>query len=281
MSEFDTKCFVKKKGEAFTNLTHPLNRASLFGDGLFETMVFQEGRILHGDQHMERLHFGLNMLGISNEGVSTIGQLESLIKTKVTSEVHPILRIRWNVYREGIGKYTPLSDRAEESLFLQEFVPTPTIKPKAYISKAIILYPSPWENCKTLNALPYVMANRERAHLSMEEVILLDEHGYISEAGSSNLFWQNGNKLFTPDLKHHAIKGVGRTLILTGASRFNFEVVVGSFRPKDVLKAERVFTTNITGLSYIQSLADKRFETGGLEEIASLLPQLPTPKLLP
>ncbi|WP_114750999.1 aminotransferase class IV [Pleomorphovibrio marinus] len=281
MSEFETVYFTKEVDGTFKGLSQPPSRASFFGDGLFETMVFQKGSILNGHHHMDRLHFGLNALGISEEGISTIVQLESLIKTKVTSGANLPLRIRWNIYREGLGKYTPLSDKAEESLYLQEFVPSPTIKSKAFISDKIKLYPSPWANCKTLNALPYVMANRERVKLSMDEVILLDEHGFISEAGSSNLFWQKGNKLFTPDLKHHAIMGVGRSVILAQASQLKYDMVEGSFLPKEIMEAERVFTTNISGLSYIQSIEGKSFKTGGLEDIASLFPKPPTPKLRP
>ncbi len=281
MFEFETKNLVKTQNGEFIALQKGLNRAFLFGDGIFETMVFHNGNILYADQHQSRQQEGLKALGISNEFVTPIKQIEAYIQTKIKPDKDLTLRIRWNVYRGGQGKYTPETDHPEEILTLQRFSPAISQKPKSYLCKEIKLFPTPWSRCKTLNALSYVMANRERVQRKMDEVILLDGDGYLSEAGSSNLFWQKGNTLYTPDLRHNAIKGVARSVILKYAPSLNFKVKVGSYKPEVLAKADRLFTTNVTGISYIGQLGDIVYETGESEELKSLFPFYFKPKPRP
>jgi 4-amino-4-deoxychorismate lyase len=213
--------------------------------------------------------------------VTHVQQIQAFVNDKIKPNEGITLRIRWNVYRGGLGKYTPETDLPEENLIIQRFMSVAPIKQRAFISKNIKLYPTPWSQCKTLNALCYVMANRERVHQKMDEVILLDGDGYLSEAGSSNLFWQKGNTLYTPDLMHNAIRGVARSVIIEHAPSIKFNVVVGSFKPEELFQANRLFTTNVTGISYIDTLENKQYETDGLEELNSLFPYYFKPKPQP
>jgi hypothetical protein len=44
MSEFETVILEKSQSGEFIQQNKPLNRAFLFGDGIFETMVYQKGK---------------------------------------------------------------------------------------------------------------------------------------------------------------------------------------------------------------------------------------------
>lgn len=231
---------------------HKINRAFLFGDGLFETMVFQNGQIRFSDFHLKRLLTGCRVLGMSCDKLSTIKEIERVLKLKLGQD--KALRVRWNVFRAGRGKYTPLTDEVEESLIIENFYPAPLIKQLAFVHPEIFLSRSPWSSCKTLNSLPYVIANRDRVKLGMDEVILMGQEGFVSEAGAANLFWVKSGVFYTPSLHTGCIDGIGRSIIINFLKSKGYEVQEGCFGLEDMYEASSVFTSNVTGISYLNTL---------------------------
>lgn len=235
------------------------NRGFLFGDGLFETMIYCDGKLRFGGYHYERLLEGCRKLILEVYELSTIDMIENELVMRFGSEI--ALRVRWNVFRGGEGKYTPESNILSESLQIQVFQPSPMIKQKAYFSDSIIVPKSPWSHCKTLSALTYVMANIERKNLAVDEVILCNSEGYVSEAGSSNIFWIKERMFFTPSLKCSCIAGVGRRVLIEKLQALGIGIVEGEFLPKDILEADFVFTTNVTGVSFIAQIGETVYKT--------------------
>ncbi|SHM93151.1 branched-chain amino acid aminotransferase [Cyclobacterium lianum] len=244
------------------------NRAFLFGDGIFETMVFANGQIRFGKDHQERLMNGFRQLRISADAFPDIHRVEALIRE--LPEGRKSCRVRWNLYRAGSGKYTPSSPGHEESLMLTEFQPAPKVKKAAYFCTSIHLQNSPWANCKTLNALPYVMANLERQEKGMDEVILMDAWGHVSEAGSSNIFWIKNDIYYTPSLEKNCVAGVARKQILRRIAEVGKSCKTGSFSADHLLDADQVFVSNVSGISYIEEIADRRFSCRPVAEIESI-----------
>lgn len=235
-----------------------VNRAALFGDGIFETMVYRNGRIRFSKEHEERLQAGLNQLKIIPSGLS-VQILEAYVKQQFPKESQ--LRIRWNVFRRGLGKYTPLDNSAQDLILIQPLDQPILTKSQAYISKDITIAPSPWSHCKTLNALPYVMANIERKEKGMDDVILLDIHGFVSEAGSANIFWVKENVFYTPSLSCNCIAGVGRRKIIEALQQEGAILEEGRFTVEELLRADQVFTSNVTGVAYIAELGNRSYNT--------------------
>lgn len=232
-----------------------VNRAFLFGDGLFETMIYQNGKICFGELHYKRLIEGCGVLGLSTEGLSTIEEIQRSIFLEYGES--EMLRVRWNVFRAGKGKYTPHNDDTVETLQLEKFIPVKREKQSAFIHPEIYLSSTPWSHCKTLNALPYVIANRDREKLGMEDVILLGQGSFLSEAGAANLFWMKSNIFYTPSLSTGCIDGIGRKVILETLKKEGYKIEEGYFRLEDLFQAETVFTSNVTGISYLRSLEGK------------------------
>jgi 4-amino-4-deoxychorismate lyase len=235
------------------------NRGFLFGDGLFETMIYTDGRLRFGGYHYERLLEGCRVLNLDISNLSSISLIENVLTQNFGLAL--TLRVRWNVYRSGMGKYTPESEDLTESLQLQPFIPPPRIKGKAFFHDAITVQKSVWSHCKTLNALTYVMANLERKKNSMDEVLICNSDGYVSEAGSSNIFWVKEGVFFTPSLNCSCIAGVGRRVLIEKLQASDIITIEGEFLPKDIMEADFVFTTNVTGVSFIAQIGEVVFKT--------------------
>ncbi|GGF29998.1 aminotransferase class IV [Echinicola rosea] len=243
------------------------NRAAYFGDGLFETMIFTKGKIRFRQAHRARLKEGLKQLKICDNKLTSIVALERFLQGQFGKTS---LRVRWNVYRGGLGKYTPQNHDARELILIQKATPAQRIKKTAYISTEITLPKSPWSHCKTLNALPYVMANIERNERGMDEVILKDPSDCISESGIANLFWKKENIFYTPSLSCSCIAGVARGNLLKHLRKYGISVIEGKFTEADLFSADQVFTTNASGIAYLQQIENKAFDTSSIEIVESL-----------
>lgn len=239
------------------------NRAMAFGDGLFETMIFDGEKIRYFDLHLDRLKKGMRILGLDLEGLYPEGILPLIPSS------HP-MRIKWTVFRAGAGKYIPQTSQIHQVLQITPLVTSPEISLRAVISQRVFLSYSMISACKTLNALPYVLAGLERSERGADEIILLDSQGNISEAGASNIFWSKGAKVFTPSLQAGCIEGISRKVILRHLLENGVEVEEGLFKVHDLLQAEKVWISNVTGIRYLKSIEKTDFE----DEPFSLLKRL-------
>ena len=256
MSETDTVYTFDSKTGAWRETSEiPIpNRAMNFGDGLFETMMFDGVKIRFFGYHLERLRQGMEALKIV--GFSTeFAKLNDWLSGEFPQRQ---LRVRWNVFRSGSGTYMPQSNEAVQTLHIQTFVAAPTIKSQAGFADSVKLFPNPWSAWKTLNALPYVLAAQERGERSLDELILQNFQGKVAEASASNIFWRRGKKVFTPSLECGCITGVGRRAILEKIPRL---VTQGLFGTNELLSAEQVWVCNASGISYLEKIDSLEFST--------------------
>src|SRR5690554_3374314 len=90
------------------------NRAFRYGDGLFETMRWMDGKIRFLHHHLDRLHEGMRMLQLEHAASFD----EQFIHTRAAAlirknnlEGHHV-RLRLQVYRDGGGLYSPQQNNA-------------------------------------------------------------------------------------------------------------------------------------------------------------------------
>jgi len=269
MNDNDTLyLFSYKNGQFYKADQMSINRGYLFGDGLFETMIFAQGAIRFKSGHIGRLYKGCEILKINFPENNTLDNLEDFLQKQYGPEVS--LRIRWNICRDGLGKYTPITHDSHQLFMVQQHTfHQPSLK-RAYINTHLRVPHLPWSNCKTLNALVYVTANLEREQQRYDEVILLNNDGHICEAGAANLFWIKDSVYYTPSLDSNCISGIGRQVIINELKSKDFKLVEGRFEPNDLLSADQIFTSNVTGIHYISQIDLREFDTGPLPHLEQL-----------
>jgi branched-chain amino acid aminotransferase len=101
-------------------------------------------------------------------------------------------------------------------------------------------------NVKTLSFLPYVTARREAHAATAHDALLLNEHGRVTEATTSNVFALHGGTVYAPGEAEGAIPGVTRGAVLELVQDAGFPVV----ERLDVAQlrgADEAWLTNTTG----------------------------------
>jgi branched-subunit amino acid aminotransferase/4-amino-4-deoxychorismate lyase len=116
------KCIYNFQLAEETMVSLPLqNRAFQYGDGLFETMRFQEGRILFLEDHLQRLSTGLEVLQMKLPADFTMHYVAEAIAQLVEVNQLSKARIRLQVWRKSGGLYTPSQKEAEFYISVQPF----------------------------------------------------------------------------------------------------------------------------------------------------------------
>ena len=245
------------------------NRGFRFGDGCFETMLVQNGTCSLLPLHLARLKKSLPVLGLQwPESLNLEEQLMQVCEGTAGWQ-----RVRLWVWRSGEGIYTPESQEANTMLMASPAsAPTLTIKNNVAFSEEVELLSSRWSFIKSISALPYIMAGKEKREKASDELILCSHRGEVAEGTVSNLFWKKRKRWYTPALDTGCVAGVMRAwimkqLIIKGEPAF--EVVA---QPDELQKVDKLVCTNVAGLYPISQLEGKSYDTD-VEELWSLMPE--------
>ncbi|MCW5980198.1 MAG: aminotransferase class IV [Bryobacteraceae bacterium] len=98
----------------------------------------------------------------------------------------------------------------------------------------------------------------------LDEAILLNERGEVSECTSANVFISQGNRIWTPPLSSGCLPGITRQLLLSDISVPGISIGERTLRLEDLEAADEVFITSTTrALLPVFSIEGLNIRTGG------------------
>ena len=232
------------------------NRLTQFGDGLFETCLVKDGRLLFWTEHFSRLEKGRVRLKINQ--VSEKQWLKDITKVlsiaKLDQAVIKIILSRGESKR-GYGfeknieptRVVIVSPMPEQ--MLAQYVLTTCNS--GYATNQLL------SNIKHCNRLEQVLA---RADMSRDECIMLDENGYVISVTQGNIFAIKSNVLLTSGLDQCGIEGTRRSIVLKIAHDLDLQVNVGALTLQELYECDEVFITNsVIGIKSVVQINEKKF----------------------
>ncbi len=262
-----TSAFINFNGEivpASTQLLTTANRAFRYGDGLFESMRLMKGRLKFADLHADRLQRGMKALKIDGYSQMDAWFLKEKVEELALRNKIKHGRIRLTVYRDAEGLYTPSLNKMGYCMEMQSVdEPRYFLNSKGLIMDIFTDLPKATNylsNIKTCNSLIYVMAGIFKEQNKLDEVFLLNQNGFLCEAGSSNVFVWYNNHLYTPALSEGCVEGIMRQVIINIAKENNIGVTEAQINPDILYEADEVFLTNATrGIQCVMGYGVKRY----------------------
>lgn len=224
------------------------SRAVRYGDGCFETVRSYQGKFLHLDAHIERLAGGLRYLSIQPPFKLDENQLKEKIRTLLfkndLSNKEAIARIQ--VWREGERGFRFSSEAATS--YCITVSPLPNISASitlATVSTRRIPSEALEPRFKLSNSINYIRAATEAAEQRVDDALMETINGYISETTIANIFWHNGETVFTPSVQCDILPGVTRRIIIKLLEdEFDIPVVEGEFALEALKEAEVAWICN-------------------------------------
>lgn len=198
----------------------PDDRAFRFGDGVFETLPVIGGQPYLWEAHLARLHEGLHILGIEASTDHVRGDLDLILaRDEVKDAVARILISRG----EGSAGYLPTHQSAPLVL-LEVSYTTPAIARLPEVPVPLRLCVSPWRRIppaclpaqtKLMQGVNPTLSRLHAARCGFDEALSLSVEGYIAEASSANVFWEDAHgTLHTPALATGALAGTMRARLM-------------------------------------------------------------------
>jgi branched-chain amino acid aminotransferase/4-amino-4-deoxychorismate lyase len=237
------------------------NRAFQYGDGLFETILYRNYRIQLLDDHYDRIREGTEMLSLLLPDYFDCRYLENRIHELIRGNQFPgAVRIKVLIWRRTGGLYEPTHHDTHHLILVNPMkdIITGEIR-RVGFSKKVVNYPLPCSAFKTQSSLPYVLAGIEKKDNYLDDIILLDIHGNISELLYSNIGWIRHDKFYTPSLDTGCIRGVMRTHLIRKLEYLENPVEEVMAGKKALLEADYVFSANVNGLRAITGIEDRRY----------------------
>jgi branched-chain amino acid aminotransferase len=259
--------FINFNGEILPTDTKVLtvaNRSFKYGDGLFESMRMLKGQLKFAGEHADRLLKGMKALKM--DGYS---QMDSWFLKETAEQLASVNkikhgRLRLTVYRDAEGLYTPSQNKTGYLLEIQ-----PMDEPRYFLnSKGLIIdvftelaKPTNFlSNIKTCNSLVYVLAGIHKSQNNLDDVLLLNQNGFLCEASSSNVFVYYQNHLYTPALSEGCVEGVMRQVVIDMANKAGIPLTEAQINPEILYEADEVFLTNaVKGIQSVMGYGIRRY----------------------
>jgi len=255
------------------------NRGLNYGDAVFETLCFRQGKILFWEDHYFRLMASMRILRMEIPMNFTMEFLEGEIFKTIGVGLNgkSSYRVKLLVWRKAGGKYTPeyrdieyaisISPFNELSYKLKDSSCEIELFKDHFVSSGLL------STLKSNNRLINVLGSIYASENGYDNCLLLNESKQVVEALNGNIFLVAGKSVKTPPLSDGCLNGILRKQLirmLHTSSEYTFEEA--SISPFELQKADELFITNVIG--GIISVTKYRKREYGIQLASRLVPKL-------
>ena len=228
------------------------NRNMQYGDGLFETCIAKDNRILFWPNHFARLNKGCEKLNIKK--IDESYWMSDLKKAFALYE-HNNCIVKLILSRGDSSRgYSYKDDIVPVRVVIISEIKKTVVNNSFSLEYSDSGYHSNPQlaGIKHCNRLEQILA---RSNLSSDEGIMLDENQNVISVTQGNIYLIIGNTLLTPKLDKCGVVGSRRSLILELAKSLNIEVKEDLISADKLKKADEIFISNsVIGIQSVKSI---------------------------
>jgi branched-chain amino acid aminotransferase len=220
----------------------------LYGDGIFEGIRIYNGRVFKLKEHIDRLFYSAKaiLLQIPLSHAELVkATVETCRKNKLRAGYIRLLVTR-GVGNLGLNPRTCkkpsvviIADKIQvypPELYMRgmDIVTVPTVRNlHSALNPAV----------KSLNYLNNILAKIEANNAGVEEAVMLNAEGFVSECTADNLFIIKQGEVFTPPNSAGALYGITRQTVIELAQAAGLKVSEPNLTRYDLFNADECFLT--------------------------------------
>ncbi|MDH3763355.1 MAG: aminotransferase class IV [Gammaproteobacteria bacterium] len=227
----------------------------LYGDGIFEGLRFYHGKTFMLEAHLQRLQQSAQSIAL--ELPYDAGQVTRAIEQLIDAYPadHGYLRLVVTRGPGSLGIDPRKCERAGFFIIADELA----VVDVSDISQGIGLHVAQTRRMpvacldpkiKSLNYLNNILAKIEANRAGMDEALMLNLDGYVSEGSVDNIFIVTDGVLMTPPLDDGLLAGITRAVIIDAATDAGIPCRQSSLRLADLKAADECFLSG-TGAELI------------------------------
>jgi branched-chain amino acid aminotransferase len=220
----------------------------LYGDGVFEGIRSYSGRVFMLKEHIDRLYRSAKAIALEIP-MTKPAMMKAVVKTcKANNTANGYIRL---VVTRGVGSLglNPFNCKTPQVIIIAGNIQL--YPEKLYRNGLSIITVGTVRNhpeainpsIKSLNYLNNILAKIEAINGGVEEAIMLNHNGYVSEATGDNIFLVKGEALITPPVYAGVLEGITRDVVMELAYEAGYEVRETMMNRYDLYNADEVFLT--------------------------------------
>lgn len=221
------------------------DRGLAYGDGVFETMRVEKGKVARLELHLARLSLGCQRLHIPIDVPQLADEIRRFCRQVETQATCKLIVTR------GVGQRgyaAPNNVQPQRVLQLSELPAWPSQNTqqgvRLFACQTRLSRQPLLAGIKHLNRLEQVMARAEWQGDDFAEGLMLDTQGYITDCVFSNIFFVQQDVLITPCLNHCGVAGVMRRAIMSKAQELGVACQESKVKLEQLADMDEVFTSN-------------------------------------
>ena len=236
--------FLNGKFVPETEASLPIfDRGLLFADAVYEGFGILDGQIVDFIYHMQRLEQSLTKIGIpiTFTTESMFHDMMALVERNAVTNGFLYLHVTRGVgdrafhYHDGYKPNIFAFTQGEK--FAADDMPP-----------SITLHTAPdlrWarRDIKSTNLLAQVMVKHAAHKAGDYEALMIDQDGYVTEAGSSSFFFIKDNELLIRPVTNEILHGITRQTMLRVAQQMDLKFVERFYKLDEVLQADEALIT--------------------------------------
>ena len=226
----------------------PLDRAFLYGDGVYEVIPVYSRKPFRIDEHLKRLQATLD--GIQMANPLSAGSWQAVVCKLIEAAPWDDQSIYLQVTRGADNKrdhaFPPASVPPTAFAFASPLVTTPAdVRAKGVA--AITVPDLRWSRCdlKVVSLLANVLARQQAVEQDCAEALLIRD-GFMKEGAASNVFIVKDGVLIAPPKTHLMLPGITYDVILELAEQHQQPLVVREISEAELRAADEVWMTSST-----------------------------------
>ena len=251
------------------------NRSLMYGDGLFETMLIQQGRIINRTLHFERFFRGIQLLKFpSSKHLSEEYFIQKIQELLERNKIEEQARVRLMAFRNtgDLQKEECGFNYMIEAWPMENAPQYNEVGLKIGLFKDATKCCDQFSNLKSNNYLPSVMAMIFAKEKKLDECLLLNSNNRICESAIANVFVVKDGIIYTPALSEGCVAGIVRRWLIENLPQTEFHLVQKEITEKEIYEADELFLTNsIKPLRWVGSFGEKKFENEMTGKVAEYL----------
>lgn len=230
------------------------DRGFTLGHGLFETLLWSDGRFQHWEAHLARLMRGCPILGLPEPDAEAARAVADAALAEAGEPERAAVRINWSAGPGGRGLDPP---QALEPRLTARAHPILGAGPAGLTlatSRVRRNDRSPVSRLKTLSYLDNVLARAEARAAGADEALMLNTAGEVACAAAANVFWIRHGEVFTPTLECGVLDGVMRGQVIAACQRLGLPVEEVFANPGRLAGSPMFLTSSLIGVCPVTAL---------------------------
>ena len=223
-----------------------LDSGYFFSTGIFETILVKDTPIFLSE-HIERLNKSIKLLNI-NQTIDKLDVLNFILENNIKNCVLKIVVSEKNII--ATTRKIIYNDKDYNTGF------------KLKLSSVIRNSTSLLTYIKSTSYSENIIERSKAKELGYDEVLFLNEAGFISECSMSNIFWVKKDIIYTPDIKSGLLNGIIRQWVID-----NYDITQEKFKLENILNADEIFITNsVMGIMKVSMIDNIFFKKSSVIE---------------